>query len=72
MSKQVEKPTQQQLSQEALARKQANEAAPDYLRHQQDTAAEGSIAQPNPDAPVDGAFEQEGHRPVLERSRKVR
>jgi len=44
----------------------------EYLRHQTDTPNEGAIRGVNPNAPVDGAFNAEGHRPVLENSRKVR
>lgn len=36
------------------------------------TAGEGMRAIPNAGVAVSGALEQEGHRPVLERSRKVR
>jgi hypothetical protein len=44
----------------------------EYLKRQTDTPNEGAVRGPNPAAPVDGAFDAEGHRPVLERSRKVR
>jgi hypothetical protein len=44
----------------------------DYLKRQTDTPNEGAIRGLNPNAPVDGALNAEGHRPVLERSRKVR
>jgi hypothetical protein len=36
------------------------------------TAGEGPVAKPRPDQPPSGALDAEGHRPVLERSRKVR
>lgn len=49
-----------------------DESRPDYLKRQTDTPNEGAIRGLNPDAPVEGAFDAEGHRPVLERSRKVR
>jgi hypothetical protein len=55
----------------ALAMKQAaDEAAPD--RPSSDTANEGMRSLPNTDQAPSGALDAEGHRPVLERSRKVR
>lgn len=63
--------SQTELSRAALEAKQADQDQP-YLRHQQPTPDQGAVRAPNPDAPVDGAFDAEGHRPVLERSRKVR
>ena len=44
----------------------------DYLDRQEPTAGDGPVPGLNPDAPVMGAFDAEGHRPVLERSRKAR
>jgi hypothetical protein len=58
-------------AQKALAAKQA---APDPAqgRPETRTAHEGMRPLPNEGEPPSGALEQEGHRPVLERSRKVR
>lgn len=36
------------------------------------TAGDGQIREERADAPTSGALQAEGHRPVLERSRKVR
>lgn len=43
-----------------------------YLAYQQDYARTGPIKARNTFEPVMGAFDAEGHRPVLERSRKER
>jgi hypothetical protein len=59
------------LTAKALALKEANETPP----HHPPTKPhpdEGLEATPRPDQPPSGAFDAEGHRPVLERSRKVR
>lgn len=66
------RPTQQELAAALLAKTRAAEPEKEYLSRQTDTANEGSVRSLNPDAPVEGAFDAEGHRPVLERSRKVR
>jgi len=68
----MSKPTQQQLAAALLAKTRAGEPDKEYLSRQTDTAHEGPVTSLNPDAPVEGAFNAEGHRPVLERSRKVR
>lgn len=63
--------TQTELSQKALARRKTLGIA----THRPATAPhshEGLNDQPRPDYPPSGAFDAEGHRPVLERSRKVR
>ena len=57
-------------AQRALAMKQANRSEPTYPGSR--TAGEGMRPLPNRDMAPSGALEQEGHRPVLERSRKVR
>lgn len=58
-------------AQQALAMKQAAGNDPDYPASQ--TAREGMRPLPNQTATATpGALEQEGHRPVLERSRKAR
>jgi len=63
---------QAEIAKEAL--RLVQEQAPDqsYLEHQSDTPDPGAITGPNPAAPTSGALDAEGHRPVLERSRKVR
>jgi hypothetical protein len=63
---------QRQESEKALAMTRKGAEKPEHASRQTDTADEGPIRGPNPDAPVPGAFDAEGHRPVLERSRKVR
>jgi hypothetical protein len=54
----------------ALAMKQANWSEPDHPTSS--TAGEGMRPLPNRDIAPSGALNEEGHRPVLERSRKVR
>jgi hypothetical protein len=56
----------------SLAKAKGQNDDRDYLKRQTDTPNEGTVRGLNPNAPVDGAFDAEGHRPVLERSRKVR
>ena len=63
---------QSDLSRKARSVKRGNEKNREYLVRQNDTPDEGAVKGLNPDAPVEGAFDAEGHRPVLERSRKVR
>lgn len=67
-------PDQTELSEKALNLKQEGDTADDaeYLQHQTDTAGEGRISEPSNHNPPMGALDAEGHRPVLERSRKVR
>ncbi|WP_211337823.1 hypothetical protein [Blastomonas fulva] len=76
MSKKTEKapPGQSELSEKALDLKQQADSAEnaEYLQHQTDTAGEGRIAELGAHNPPMGALDAEGHRPVLERSRKVR
>ena len=55
----------------ALAMKTATDTDPQWPPAQQ-TANEGMQPNPNTDTAPSGALEQEGQRPVLERSRKVR
>ncbi len=67
-----EKPTEQmKLSEEALALKKENGQEPHHPAPE-DHANEGMNSTPRPDQPPSGAFDAEGQRPVLERSRKVR
>lgn len=49
-------------------------AMPEPAENRPDTRTpnEGMNSLPNQDQPPSGALEQEGHRPVLERTRKVR
>jgi hypothetical protein len=54
----------------ALEIKRANHSAPTYPSSR--TASPGPQSIPNERIAPSGAFEAEGHRPVLERSRKVR
>lgn len=62
---------QQQLAHKAAAMK----AERDAMVHRPDNddhADKGMISTPFEDQAPSGAFDAEGHRPVLERSRKVR
>ncbi|MFN3817921.1 hypothetical protein [Blastomonas sp.] len=78
MTKKTEKappaPDQTELSENALNLKQQGENPDDaeYLDRQTDTAGTGRISEPSSHNPPMGALDAEGHRPVLERSRKVR
>jgi hypothetical protein len=64
------KPTQTDLARMALEKRQTLRLSdrPDPGPPRPEHAAET----PRPDYPPSGAFDAEGHRPVLERSRKVR
>jgi hypothetical protein len=62
---------QAENSHRALAMKQSGETPPSHPEAE-DTPNEGIIPAPRADHPPSGAFDAEGHRPVLERSRKVR
>ena len=59
------------LGKKTLALKQANEEPPHHPPTG-DHANGGTQSLPWLDQPPSGAFDSEGHRPVLERSRKVR
>ena len=63
---------QSRLANKALDMKQKAGEDQAYLERQTDTASEGPIAETNREEPVTSALDAEGHRPVLERSRKVR
>jgi hypothetical protein len=67
-------PDQVRLAEKALKLKQqdAQRDEPGYLERQTDTAGQGRIDAPSDHDPPMGALDAEGHRPVLERSRKVR
>lgn len=62
--------TQSDLSQKALDLVQ--DAAAPMHPETGDTPNLGTVSLPRPDQPPSGAFDAEGQRPVLERSRKVR
>jgi hypothetical protein len=66
-----QKSEQQKIAEDALKSKKG---LPDPAegRPETRTADEGMNSVPNRDQPLSGALDQEGHRPVLERSRKVR
>lgn len=63
---------QQEIAAKAMELKHRDSADPTHLEHQTNTPGDGQIALRNTHEPVMGAFDSEGHRPVLERSRKVR
>lgn len=63
-------PTQRELAEKAKALKDAAPAPPRPEPDQ--TADEGMISTPQSNQAPSGALDAEGHRPVLERSRKVR
>jgi len=67
-------PDQVRLAEKALKLKEqdAQRDDPEYLERQTDTADQGRIDGPSDHDPPMGALDAEGHRPVLERSRKVR
>lgn len=62
---------QQKLSRDALHAKTQQETDPHHPVTD-DHAHDGMISKPLADQAPSGAFDAEGHRPVLERSRKVR
>lgn len=64
--------TQQDIAAKAMDLKQKGEQQPEHLEHQTATSNEGAITGSNGHEPPMGALDAEGHRPVLERSRKVR
>lgn len=63
--------SQAALSRNALALKRENAESPHHPKPGS-TPGQGMDAQPNASTAPSGALNQEGHRPVLERSRKVR
>ena len=64
--------TQKDIADKAMKLKTENAPAQEHLDHQEKTAGEGPISDRSREEPVMGALDAEGHRPVLERSRKVR
>jgi len=66
----ADRPAQAEIADKALATKQQN---PDATRPENILVADqGLNPTPREDYPPSGAFDAEGFRPVLERSRKVR
>lgn len=64
--------SQADLARKALEKKQKTEQQTADQRPESRTAGEGQVKAQQPGAPPMGALDAEGHRPVLERSRKVR
>jgi hypothetical protein len=64
--------TQAELAEKALKLKHAARAQATEHPENEPTPGEGAITRERPDQPPMGALDAEGHRPVLERSRKVR
>jgi hypothetical protein len=64
--------TQADHARHALELKQKAERERETQTPQSRTAGEGQIQETRADVPPMGALDAEGHRPVLERSRKVR
>lgn len=63
---------QKKFAEKALATKASARSKATHLKMQTPTAGDGPLKSLNTHEPVMGAFDAEGHRPVLERSRKVR
>jgi hypothetical protein len=66
-----QKTDQQRIAEKAAVMK-ANLDGRENRPENEDHANEGMISTPFQDQAPSGAFDAEGHRPVLERSRKVR
>jgi hypothetical protein len=64
------KKTQKEIAEAALETKRSNSDT--STKPPTEKAREGMRPLPNDEIAPSGALEQEGHRPVLERSRKVR
>ena len=64
--------SQSEVAAKAMKLKQQGAQPREYLKHQSRSSGDGPIAATNVEEPVSGALDAEGHRPVLERSRKVR
>jgi hypothetical protein len=71
VSDRVTEKDQAAIAAKAMALKEAG-AAPSDRPSAAGSVAEGFKSVPRPDYPPSGAFDAEGHRPVLERSRKER
>ncbi len=70
MGEKAPESTQADLAAKAAAMKDAAEPAPRPAP--EPTANTGMPSNDRPDQPPSGALDAEGHRPVLERSRKTR
>ncbi len=70
-SEKIVKSDQSELAAKAIALKKENEQPPSHPPTGDD-GHDGVQPIPRPDYPPSGAFDAEGHRPVLERSRKER
>ena len=69
--KTVHRESQKELSEKAFLLKREGQEEPAHPKTD-DNSNEGIIPTPRPDQAPSGAFDAEGQRPVLERSRKVR
>ncbi len=67
----TEQASQQQIAEKAASLKAERDGAIQRPENH-GQANEGMISKPFEDQAPSGAFDAEGHRPVLERSRKVR
>jgi len=66
----TEQRTQEEIAADALDRRRSINL--DHRPPNDDHASGEAANTPRPDQPPSGAFDAEGHRPALERSRKVR
>ncbi|QYU67738.1 hypothetical protein J4558_23065 [Leptolyngbya sp. 15MV] len=66
------KPTQRDIAEKAQELKEEGEQERGYLKFQEDTPNEGMAEKTRDEHAARGQLDAEGHRPVLERSRKVR
>lgn len=71
MTSEVIENDQAALAAKAMTLKEAGATPSDHPKAE-DHSTEGFQSVPRPDYPPSGAFDAEGHRPVLERSRKER
>ena len=71
MSSEIAAESQADLARKASAMKAAGAEIPDHPETEPH-GNEGIQSNPRPDYPPSGAFDAEGQRPVLERSRKKR
>lgn len=71
-SRKKKTPTQADHAKRALDMKQEADREADSNIPESRTAGDGQLREARPGEPPMGALDAEGHRPVLERSRKVR
>lgn len=64
--------SQRDIAAKAAKLKKDGEEQREWLDRQEDTAGEGMAEKSTNEDAARGALDAEGHRPVLERSRKVR